>query len=51
MPTASESGPKHVGTIWLLELSEPSLNSPKPSVEVHFHRVGSEAAPSLAQAM
>ena len=51
MSTASEPGPQHVGTLWLLELSEPLLNGPIPRVEAHFHRVGSEAAPSLAQAM
>jgi GNAT superfamily N-acetyltransferase len=51
MPTADESGPQHVGTLWLLELSEPSLNGPIPRVDVHFQCVGSEAAPSLTEAM
>ena len=30
MPTAFEPGPQHVGTLWLLELSEPSLNGKWP---------------------
>lgn len=51
MQTADEPGPQHVGTLWLLELSEPLLNGPLPRVDIHFHRVGSEAAPSLTQAM
>jgi hypothetical protein len=51
MPTASEPGPQHVGTLWLLDLSEPSLVGPTPRVDVHFNRVGSEAAPSLTEAM
>jgi ribosomal protein S18 acetylase RimI-like enzyme len=51
MPNASESGPQHVGTLWLLDLSEKSQPSPIPGVEVHFQRINSEAAPPLAQAM
>ena len=43
MPTASEPGPQHVGTLWLLDLSEPSLIGPIPRVEVIFQLVGSEA--------
>ena len=51
MPIASELGPQHVGTLWLLDLNEPSLIGPIPRVEVNFQRVGSEVASSLAQAM
>ena len=51
MPIASELGPQHVGTLWLLDLNEPSLIGPLPRVEVNFQRVGSEVASSLAQAM
>jgi hypothetical protein len=51
MSLASELWPQHVGTLWLLDLSEPSLIGLIPRVEVNFQRVGSEAAPSLVQAM
>jgi hypothetical protein len=51
MSTASEPGPQHVGTLWLLELSELSLIGPIPRVEAHFQHVGSEAAPLIAEAM
>jgi len=51
MSIASELGPQHVGTLWLLDLNEPSLIGPIPRVEVNFQRVGSEVASSLAQAM
>jgi hypothetical protein len=51
LPTSVEPGPQHVGTLWLLELSEPSLNGPVSRVDVQFQRVGSEAAPSLTIAM
>ena len=51
MPTASEPGPQHVGTLWLLDLSEPSLIGPIPRVEVIFQLVGSEAIPLIADAM
>jgi len=51
MSTTPEPGPQHVGTLWLLDLSEPLLIGPLPRVEVHFQRAGSEAAFSLSQAM
>jgi hypothetical protein len=51
MPTSVEPGPQHVGTLWLLELSEPSVNGPVSRVDVQFQRVGSEATPSLTKAM
>jgi len=51
MPTTSESTPKHVGTLWLLDLSEPSLIAPVPRVHVLFRCAGSESAPLLAEAM
>jgi hypothetical protein len=51
LPTSVEPGPQHVGTLWLLELSEPSLNGPVSRVDVQFQHVGSEAAPSLTIAM
>ena len=49
MPTTSEPAPKHVGTLWLLDLSEPSLVAPVPRVNVQFQCAGSESAPLLAQ--
>src|SRR5215469_5465581 len=51
MPNVSESGPQHVGTLWILDLSEKSQPGPIPRVEVQFQRIDSEAAPSLGQAM
>src|SRR6516162_10133334 len=51
MSTASEPGPQHVGTLWLLDLSELSLIGPLPRIEAHFQHVGSEAAPLIAEAM
>ena len=51
MSHTSEPGPQHLGTLWLLDLNEPSLIGPLPRVEVNFQRVGSEVASSLAQAM
>jgi len=51
MITASEPGPLHVGTLWLLDLSEPSLIGPIPRVEVNFKLVGSEAASLITEAM
>ena len=51
MPTTSEPMPKHVGTLWLLNLSEPSIIAPVPRVHVLFECVGSESAPLLAKAM
>ena len=51
MPTTAEPTPKHVGTLWLLDLSEPSLIAPVPRVAVQFQCAGSESAPLLAQAM
>lgn len=51
MMPASELGPQHLGTLWLLDLSEQSPVGPEPRIAVNFQRVDSEAAPSLAQAM
>jgi acetyltransferase (GNAT) family protein len=51
MSLISEPGPQHIGTLWHMDLSEPSLAGPIPRVEVNFQRVGSEAALSLARAM
>jgi hypothetical protein len=51
MPIVSEPGPQHVGTLWLLDLSEPSLIGPIPRVEVIFQLAGSEATPLIAEAM
>lgn len=51
MPTISGIGPQHLGTLWLLNLSELSLIGPLPRVEAQFQRSGSEVAPSLAQVM
>jgi hypothetical protein len=51
MPTNAEPAPKHVGTLWLLDLSEPSLIAPEPRVTVQFECAGSESAPLLALAM
>jgi Acetyltransferase (GNAT) family len=51
MSNASVPGPQHVGTLWLLYLSELSLIGPIPRIEAHFQRVGSEAAPLLTEAM
>jgi GNAT superfamily N-acetyltransferase len=51
MALASEIGPQHLGTLWVLDLGEPLLVGPKPRVAVNFQRIGPEAAPSLAQAM
>ncbi|HEX9134810.1 MAG TPA: GNAT family N-acetyltransferase [Ktedonobacteraceae bacterium] len=51
MALASEIGPQHLGTLWVLDLGEPLLIGPMPRVAVVFQRVGPEAAPLLAQAM
>ncbi len=51
MALASEVGPQHLGTLWVLDLGEPSLVGPMPRIAVIFQHVGPEAAPSLAQAM
>jgi Acetyltransferase (GNAT) family len=51
MALTSEPAPKHVGTLWLLDLSEPSLIAPVPRVHVQFQCAGSELAPLLVQAM
>jgi len=51
MALASEIGPQHLGTLWVLDLGEPLLFGPMPRVAVMFQRVGPEAAPLLAQAM
>lgn len=51
MPTTFEPAPKHVGTLWLLDLSEPSLIAPIPRVNVQFQCAGSESASLLAMAM
>ncbi len=51
MALASVIDPQHLGTLWVLDLGEPSLVGPMPRVAVIFQRVGPEAAPSLARAM
>jgi GNAT superfamily N-acetyltransferase len=51
MALASEIGPQHLGTLWVLDLGEPLLVGPMPRVAVNFQRIGPEAAPLLAQAM
>lgn len=51
MMPASKLEPQHLGTLWLLDLNEPSPVGPEPRIAVNFQRVDSEAAPSLAQAM
>lgn len=51
MPSASEIWPQHVGTLWLLDLSEKLQAGPVPRVEVQFQRIDSEAALSLGRAM
>src|SRR2546425_11083087 len=51
MALASEIGPQHLGTLWVLDLGEPLLVGPMPRVAVMFQRVGPEATPLLAQAM
>jgi GNAT superfamily N-acetyltransferase len=51
MALASEIGPQHLGTLWVLDLGEPLLVGPVPRVAVIYQRVGPEAAPLLAQAM
>ena len=51
MSHTSEPVPQHLGTLWHMDLSEPSLIGPIPRVEVNFQRIDSEAAPELAQAM
>lgn len=51
MTPASEIGPRHLGTLWVLNLDEPSLGGPVPRVAVTFQYAGPEAAPSLARAM
>ncbi len=51
MMSASETGPQHLGTLWVLNLDGLSLVGPVPRVAVSYQRVGPEAAPSLAQAM
>ena len=51
MPNVSESGFYHVGTLWLLDLSEKSLQGPLPRVEVQFQRFDLEALPLLTREM
>ena len=51
MSPASEIWPQHLGTLWHMDLSEPSQIGPIPRVAVSFQRIDSEAAPSLAQVM
>jgi len=51
MSNVSESSFHHIGTLWLLDLSEKSLPGPMPRVEVRFQRFDLEAAPLLAKAM
>src|SRR6266487_5570143 len=51
MAPASEIGPQHLGTLWVLDLGEPLLVGPMPRVAIIFQHVGPEAAQLLAQAM
>jgi GNAT superfamily N-acetyltransferase len=51
MVSASEVVPRHLGTLWVLDLNKPLLIGPMPRVAVTFQRAGPEAAPSLAHAM
>jgi len=51
MALASEIGPQHLGTLWVLDLGEPLLVGPMPRVAVNFQRIGPEAAPLIAKAM
>ena len=51
MAPASEIDPQHLGTLWVLDLGEPSLVGLMPRVAVIFERIDSEAAPLLTQAM
>lgn len=51
MMPASESGPKTLGTLWMLNLEGFSLDGPAPRVTATFQRVDPEAAPLLAHAM
>jgi hypothetical protein len=51
MSTTSEPAPKHVGTLWLLDLGEPTLVAPVPRVNVQFQGTSLESAPLLARAM
>ncbi len=51
MALASEIGPQHLGTLWVLDLGEPLLVGPMPRVAIIFQHVGPEAAQLLAQAM
>src|SRR5215831_11774899 len=51
MMPASEIGPWPLGTLWVLNLNEPSLDGPAPRVTATFQRAGPEVVPSLAQAM
>lgn len=51
MIPASELGPQHLGTLWVLDLNEPPLDGPMPRIGVTFQCVGAEAVLSLTQAM
>jgi GNAT superfamily N-acetyltransferase len=51
MRFASESGAQTLGTLWMLNLKEFSLDGPVPRVKATFQRVGPEVAPLLAEAM
>ncbi len=51
MTLASQTNPRHVGTLWLLDLGECLPMPLAARVAATFRRVGAEAALSLAQAM
>ena len=51
MALASEAEPRHMGTFWVLPLTETAPAAVAPRVPATFERVGPEAAASLAQAM
>jgi|SRR5579859_1831152 len=51
MALASESEPRHMGTFWVLPLTEAEQVVVAPGVPTTFARVGAEATSSLALAM
>ena len=51
MALASEAEPRHMGTFWVLPLTESAPAAVAPRVPATFEQVGPEAAASLAQAM
>jgi GNAT superfamily N-acetyltransferase len=51
MALASEAEPRHMGTFWVLPLTESAPPAIAPRVPATFEQVGAEAAAPLAQAM